>query len=67
MTDKVITLAEVQMYARAPWGSQKWYVLITDPNTGEQAVCGHSHTSAELANKCADKHSKRNANNDLSA
>lgn len=56
--------AEVQMYARAPWGSQKWYVLIIDPDTGEQAVCGHSHTSAELATRCSKKQQKQENHND---
>lgn len=47
--------AEVMEYKRSPWGLQKWYVLITDPVTQEQFICGHSHTSAELAARCAIK------------
>ena len=50
--------AEVREYRRAPWGSQKWFVLITDPITQEQFICGHSHTSVELATRCAIKQDK---------
>ena len=53
--------AEVREYARCPWGLQKWYVLITDPNTQEQFVCGHSHSSAQLATRCAIKQDKETA------